>query len=79
MRTAAPRRQAQTVIRAPPAGPPLGYVEADMLCRQGNALAAEGEIEEALDYFEEAVRADPDLPDAHCLRGRVLSVLGRHK
>lgn len=49
------------------------------MCDKGNSRAAAGDVVGALACFEDAVRLDPGMAEAHCLRGRALSVLCRHK
>ncbi len=62
---------------ASPGEPEAMEALSKLLCRLGSALRAEQRPEEALRYFEAAVKEAPHLPQPRCLLGAELVELGR--
>lgn len=64
---------AEWTIRSSAKGPAL----AASLCREGSRLSIQGELEEALTYFQKAAEADPADPDAWYGLGSCYAGLGQ--
>ncbi|HAX79913.1 MAG TPA: hypothetical protein DCY88_29780, partial [Cyanobacteria bacterium UBA11372] len=57
---------------------PISY-EADFYRQQGVLLIEKKDYEEAIAFFDKALRLQPDYYDAWCQRGLALGHLGRHE
>src|SRR5262245_19978267 len=60
---------------------PFGDSAADpvKLFERGQSAHARGDLEKALDFYEQALKVKPDFPEAEFQRGNALASLGRLK
>ncbi len=53
--------------------------DAAALVQKGRRLVTDGKFTEALALYEQALKQEPDLPDAHLAAGIVLDLMGRYR